>query len=159
MSFGAQSLDAAELRRLGRRHRPADVGDAVAAARGGGIGSVNLDLLYDVPGGSVATWMTTLDAALELGPDHLSLYALTLDDPDAEGLTGPGGDHLPTPAGARRWREAARPEQDEDRAAAQYHHAVVRLDERRLARLRDLELGPARAREPPQPRVLGATAV
>ena len=40
--------------------------------------------------------MATLDAALALEPDHLSLYALTLDDPDAEGLTGPGGDHLPT---------------------------------------------------------------
>ena len=50
-------------------------------------------------------WMTTLDAALALGPDHLSLYALTLDDPDAEGLTGPEGDHLPTTRGARRWRE------------------------------------------------------
>ena len=50
ISFGAQSLDAAELRRLGRRHRPADVADAVAAARAAGIGSINLDLLYDVPG-------------------------------------------------------------------------------------------------------------
>ena len=37
--------------------------------------------------------------------DHLSLYALTLDDPDAEGLTGPDGDHLPTTPGARRWRD------------------------------------------------------
>ena len=128
VSVGAQSLDAAELKRLGRRHRPVDVAETVAAARGGGIESVNVDLLYDVPGGSVASWMATLDAALELGPDHLSLYALTLDDPDAEGLTGPGGDHLPTRAGARRWREAARTEQDEDRAAAQYHHAAVRLE-------------------------------
>ncbi len=72
----------------------------------------------------VVDWMTTLDAALDLAPDHLSLYALTLDDPDAEGLTGPTGDHLPTTTGARRWREIARPAQDEDRAAAQYHHAV-----------------------------------
>jgi oxygen-independent coproporphyrinogen-3 oxidase len=128
LSIGAQSLDAAELKRLGRRHRPSDVADAVAAARDGGVRSVNLDLLYDVPGGAVATWMTTLDDALALAPDHLSLYALTLDDPDAEGLTGAGGDHLPTSGGARRWRETARPEQDEDRAAAQYHHAVVRLE-------------------------------
>ena len=127
LSLGAQSLDAGELKRLGRRHRPADVGDAVAAAREGRIGSVNVDLIYDVPGGSVSTWMTTLDAALAFEPDHLSLYALTLDDPAAEGLTGPGADHLPTSAGARRWREAAIPEQDEDRAAAMYHHAVVRL--------------------------------
>jgi putative oxygen-independent coproporphyrinogen III oxidase len=127
LSMGAQSLDAGQLKRLGRRHRPADVADAVASAREGGINSVNVDLLYDVPGGSVATWMATLDAAVALNPDHLSLYALTLDDPDAEGLTGRDGDHLPTRAGARRWRDAAIPEQDEDRAAAQYHHAVVRL--------------------------------
>jgi oxygen-independent coproporphyrinogen-3 oxidase len=71
--------------------------------------------------------METLEAALALAPDHLSLYALTLDDPDAEGLTGPDGDHLPTTAGARRWRETARSVQDEDRAAAEYHHAVHRL--------------------------------
>ena len=127
ISFGAQSLDAAELRRLGRRHRPEHVGDALAAARAGGIRSINLDLLYDVPDGSLLSWMTTLDAALELEPDHLSLYALTLDDPDAEGLTGPDGDHLPTTRGARRWRDAAIGAQDEDRAAAQYHHAVHRL--------------------------------
>ena len=127
ISYGAQSLDRAELRRLGRRHRPTDVAAAVAAARAGGIGSVNLDLLYDVPDGSLATWIVTLEAALALGPDHLSLYALTLDDPDAEGLTGFDGDHLPTSRGARRWRDAAIPAQDEDRAAAQYHHAVHRL--------------------------------
>jgi len=127
ISFGAQSLDPVELRRLGRRHRPADVADAVAAARDGGIRSVNLDLLYDIPDGSLATWMDTLERALALGPDHLSLYALTLDDPDAEGLTGVDGDHLPTTRGARRWRDAAIPAQDEDRAAGQYHHAVHRL--------------------------------
>ena len=42
-----------------------------------------------------------LERALALAPDHLSLYALTLDDPDAEGLTGELGDHLPTRSGAR----------------------------------------------------------
>jgi oxygen-independent coproporphyrinogen-3 oxidase len=127
LSIGAQSLDAGELRRLGRRHRPVDVRDTVVAAREAGVGSVSLDLLYDMPGGSVGTWIDTLEAALDMRPDHLSLYALTLDDPDAEGLTGPSGDHLPTTAGARRWRTAARTEQDEDRAAAQYRHATDRL--------------------------------
>jgi oxygen-independent coproporphyrinogen-3 oxidase len=73
--------------------------------------------------------MDTLDAALALAPDHLALYALALDDPDAEGLTGVLGDHLPVRAGARRWRESARPAQDEDRTAAEYHHAVLRLGE------------------------------
>ena len=127
MSIGAQSEIPSELRRLGRRHRPGDVASAVAAAREGGIGSVSLDLLYDIPGQTIATWMVSLDEALALAPDHLSLYALTLDDPDAEGLTGPGGDHLPTKRGARHWRDEARPAQDDDRAAAMYHHAVVRL--------------------------------
>jgi hypothetical protein len=54
------------------------------------------------------------------------LYALTLDDPTLRADRS-GGDHLPTTAGARRWRAPARPAQDEDRAAAQYHHAVHRL--------------------------------
>jgi len=127
MSFGAQSLSSAELRRLGRRHRPADVADAVADARGAGIASISLDLLYDIPGQSLDSWRATLDAAVDLWADHLSLYALTLDDPDAEGITGPLGDHLPTRRGARRWRVKAVVEQDEDRAAAMYQHAVDRL--------------------------------
>ena len=124
VSFGAQSLDGAELRRLGRRHSPEDVAAAVAAARSAGIASVNLDLLYDVPSQSVEAWEATLRAALALAPDHLSLYGLTLDDPDAEGITGLGGDHLPTPPGARRWRERARLAQDDDRAADQYQLAT-----------------------------------
>jgi putative oxygen-independent coproporphyrinogen III oxidase len=123
LSIGAQSLDPDELRRLGRRHAPDDVAETVAAARAAGIGSISLDLLYDIPGGSLATWATTLDSALALEPDHLSLYALTLDDPDAEGLTGPSGDHLPTSRGARRWRDGARGHQDDDRAAAMYELA------------------------------------
>ena len=128
ISFGAQAMDAATLRNLGRRHQPSDVATAVSAARAGGISSVSLDLLYDVPGASIASWAGGLEAALALGPDHLSLYALTLDDPDAEGLTGPSGDHLPVTRGARAWRDRAKPRQDEDRAAEMYEHAVDRLD-------------------------------
>ncbi len=129
ISYGAQALDDVTLRRLGRRHGSDDVAAAVAAARAAGVPSVNLDLLYDVPGVTVSAWMETLDAALSLEPDHLSLYALTLDDPDAEGLTGPAGDHLPVTPGARRWRERASVAQDEDRAVAMYHHAMNRLGE------------------------------
>ena len=104
LSIGAQAMSATGLRRLGRRHRVVDVVRAVAEARAAGIGSVSLDLLYDVPDATLADWIDTLEAALALEPDHLSLYALTLDDPDAEGLTGAEGDHLPTTSGARRWR-------------------------------------------------------
>ena len=127
LSFGAQTLDAGELRRIGRRHRPEDVAAAVRSARAAGVPSVSLDLLYDIPGQTQASWAATLEGALTLEPDHLSLYALTLDDPDAEGLTGPLGDHLPTSAGARRWRERALREQDDDRAAELYEQADRRL--------------------------------
>jgi oxygen-independent coproporphyrinogen-3 oxidase len=127
VSLGAQAFDPGLLRRLGRRHRPADVADAAEEARAAGIGSVSLDLLYDVPGQTAEVWAASLEAAVGLGLDHVSAYALTLDDPDAEGLTGAGGDHLPTTAGARRWRESAVREQDDERAAAMYRDAVVRL--------------------------------
>ena len=126
VSLGAQSFDPGLLRRLGRRHRPVDIADAVGQARAAGA-SVSVDLLYDVPGQTVDAWGATLDAAIALGVDHVSAYALTLDDPDAEGITGPLGDHLPTTSGARRWREAAVRDQDDDRAVAQYALAVDRL--------------------------------
>ncbi len=120
LSLGAQSLDDGELRALGRRHGAADVGDAVAAAREAGMPAVSLDLLYDLPDQHLATWAATIEGALGLAPDPVSCYALTLDDPDDEGHTGPAGDHLPTRVGARRWRASARQAQDEDRAAAAY---------------------------------------
>jgi putative oxygen-independent coproporphyrinogen III oxidase len=128
LSIGAQSLQPDELRTLGRRHQPGDVAVTVAAAREARIASVSLDLLYDVPGQTLASWTETLEAAVALGPDHVSAYALTLDDPEAEGTTGPGGDHLPTSPGARRWREAARARQDEDRAAGAYGLADALLE-------------------------------
>ncbi len=120
LSLGAQSLDAGELRRIGRRHSPGDVLAALREARRAGFRSVSVDLLYDIPGQREATWRSTLEAVLDAGVEHVSAYALTLDDPDTEGLTGPLGDHLPTRPGARAWRERARPEQDLDRAADLY---------------------------------------
>jgi putative oxygen-independent coproporphyrinogen III oxidase len=127
ISFGAQSFQETELRTLGRRHRPGDVVEAVADAMVAGIKSINLDLLYDVPGQTVDSWAHSLEEALALAPDHLSLYGLALGDPDHEGLTGPLGDHLPTRRGAARWRARARGHQDEDRAAAMYEYATERL--------------------------------
>jgi len=127
MSIGAQSFQQAELRVLGRRHRPGDVAETVAEARSAGIASLSLDLLYDVPGQTADSWADSLRQALAAAPDHLSLYALALGDPDREGLTGPLGDHLPTRRGAARWRSQARALQDEDRAAAMYEHASERL--------------------------------
>lgn len=129
ISFGAQSLDGGELRRLGRRHLPSDVREAVESARRAGIEHRSIDLLYDLPGQSMATWRATIDRSLEAPIDHLSAYALTIDDPEAEGLTESTGDHLPVRPGARRWRGAAAAEQDEDRAADAY----LLLDQRLAA--------------------------
>lgn len=117
LSIGAQSMVDQELKRLGRRHRAADVVAAVEAARTAGLDAVSLDLLTDVPGQTVVSWRATLEAVLTLAPEHLSAYTLTLDDPDAEGLTGPEGDHLPVSSGARAWRARAAADQSDERAA------------------------------------------
>lgn len=128
LSIGAQSFEASELRALGRRHSPADIAETVVAARRAGFDNLSLDLLYDVPRQTTGIWHRTLDAAIALAPEHVSAYALALDDPQNEGLSGPSGDHLPTRPGARRWRERARLEQDEDRAAAFYEIADETLE-------------------------------
>jgi oxygen-independent coproporphyrinogen-3 oxidase len=133
LSIGAQSMVPGELMRLGRRHSPADVADCVREARRAGFDNVSLDLLYDVPTQTLTSWRRSLTAALRLEPDHLSAYALALDDPDAEGLAGPTGDHLPLRPGARKWRERARPQQDEDRSAACYELADQLLERAGLA--------------------------
>jgi len=117
LSLGAQSMVNEELKRLGRRHRASDVIAAVRAARAAGIDAVSVDLLTDIPGQTMASWRATLGAVLELAPEHLSAYTLTLDDPDAEGLTGPDGDHLSVSRGARAWRARAASEQSDERAA------------------------------------------
>lgn len=127
LSIGAQSLEPGELRALGRRHAPADILITIDAARSAGFRSVSVDLLYDIPGQTAETWGASLHRVLDAGVDHVSTYALTLDDPDGEGLTGPLGDHLPVSAGARRWRERARAGQDEDRAADLYEQADTTL--------------------------------
>jgi putative oxygen-independent coproporphyrinogen III oxidase len=127
LSVGAQSMSATELRALGRRHSPAAVAATAALARRAGISRISFDLLYDVPGQTRASWRGTLEAILALEPDHVSAYSLALDDPDAEGLTGLLGDHLPLRRGARRWRETGRRLQDDDRAAACYRDADAQL--------------------------------
>lgn len=80
LSLGVQSLDDAELRLLGRIHSAAQAVEAFQAARQAGLENVNLDLIYGLPGQSLAAWQASLSRALELGPEHLSLYALSLEE-------------------------------------------------------------------------------
>jgi len=79
LSLGAQSFDATLLRTLGRDHGPAEIHAAVAAARAAGFENLSLDLIFAVPGETVATWAHDLDAALALRPEHVSTYALTYE--------------------------------------------------------------------------------
>ncbi len=79
VSIGVQSMRAHVLGALGRTHDPANVERAVAWARDAGIERINLDLIYGTPGERVADWEATLEAALALGPSHVSAYALTVE--------------------------------------------------------------------------------
>lgn len=76
LSLGVQSFQERFLRLLGRSHSAAQAREAVAAARGAGFDNVGLDLIYGLPGQSLGDWRADLEAALALGPEHLSLYAL-----------------------------------------------------------------------------------
>lgn len=79
LSLGVQSLDDALLARLGRPHDAAQAVAAVAAARAAGFTNLGLDLIFGLPGQSVEAWLGTLRQALELAPEHLSCYGLTIE--------------------------------------------------------------------------------
>ena len=79
LSFGVQSALPDELALLGREHDFAAAVAALAAARAAGFDNLNLDLIYGLPGQSVADWQRTLAAALPLDVEHISLYCLTIE--------------------------------------------------------------------------------
>ncbi|NNM44489.1 radical SAM family heme chaperone HemW [Knoellia koreensis] len=79
VSIGMQSAVPHVLRTLERTHDPDNVAKAVAAARDAGL-QVSLDLIYGTPGESLDDWRTTLEAVKSLEPDHVSAYALVVED-------------------------------------------------------------------------------
>jgi oxygen-independent coproporphyrinogen-3 oxidase len=79
LSLGMQSASVDELRLLERQHDIPDVIWAITWARQAGFDNLNLDLIFGLPNQSLARWLCTLDYALSLAPEHLSLYALTLE--------------------------------------------------------------------------------
>jgi oxygen-independent coproporphyrinogen-3 oxidase len=78
LSFGVQSFHDVELRRLGRIHSADRARTAIRDARASGFDNVSLDLMMWLPGQSVASWLQNVDALIEAGPDHASLYLLEL---------------------------------------------------------------------------------
>jgi putative oxygen-independent coproporphyrinogen III oxidase len=88
LSLGIQSFSDPELRLLGRIHSADQSRQAVATARQAGFENLSLDLIYNLPGQSLSDWSFSLEQALQRTPEHLSLYALSLeeDTPLANGV-------------------------------------------------------------------------
>jgi oxygen-independent coproporphyrinogen III oxidase len=80
ISFGVQSFHDEELRTLERIHDADEVEQAYAWARQAGFENINLDLIYGLQGQTPEGWQVNLERALAMEPEHLSLYALTLED-------------------------------------------------------------------------------
>lgn len=95
ISLGMQSAVPHVLATLDRTHTPANVGKAVAAARAVGL-DVSLDLIYGTPGESVADWRASVEAALALEPDHVSAYALVIEQGTRMGAQLRRGEIPPT---------------------------------------------------------------
>jgi oxygen-independent coproporphyrinogen-3 oxidase len=85
LSMGAQSFDPRVLASLERVHGPDSVRRAMRDARGAGYANVNLDLIYGAEGETLASWERTLREAIDLGPEHVSAYALTIEPSTALG--------------------------------------------------------------------------
>lgn len=80
LSLGVQSFDDGLLRFLGRIHTADEAREAVRLARAAGFSSVSLDLIYALPGQTEASWERDVKEALALAPEHLSLYALNVEE-------------------------------------------------------------------------------
>jgi oxygen-independent coproporphyrinogen-3 oxidase len=80
LSLGIQALDDPGLRWMGRRHDAAGAVAAVRLARDAGFEELSVDLIYGRPGQTPQSWRHELDAALALGPHHLSCYELTVEE-------------------------------------------------------------------------------
>jgi putative oxygen-independent coproporphyrinogen III oxidase len=80
LSLGVQSFSDAVLRSLGRIHTGEEAQNAFHYARSSGFQNISLDLMYGIPEQTVDQWREALDLAMGLGPEHLSIYSLSLDE-------------------------------------------------------------------------------
>ncbi|WP_172120757.1 radical SAM family heme chaperone HemW [Actinomyces faecalis] len=113
VSFGMQSAVPHVLATLDRTHTPERVPQVVDWARRAGL-STSLDLIYGTPGESIDDWARSLEAAVEIGPDHLSAYALVIEE------------------GTRMWTQVRRGELEmpaDDDEATKYEMADAALAE------------------------------
>jgi oxygen-independent coproporphyrinogen-3 oxidase len=112
ISMGVQSMHADELALLDRQHSPERVVEAVRDARAAGFENLNLDLIFGLIGQPLERWQQTLEQVLDLAPEHLSCYALTVE---------------PNTALFYQVSKGLLPEPDPDVAADQYEWTRERL--------------------------------
>ena len=112
LSLGVQSFHDDELAFLGRIHSSDEAREAYRAARSAGFDNVSLDLIFGLPGQTTSRWQESLEEAIALGPEHLSCYALTVEDGTPLGRDVASG-RVPAP--------------DQDRQAELYLCASERL--------------------------------
>ncbi len=80
VSLGVQAWDEPTLATLGRDHSPAEAEAAFRVLREAGFPSVNMDLMFSIPGQSLEVWRASLERTLELAPDHVSTYNLNYEE-------------------------------------------------------------------------------
>jgi oxygen-independent coproporphyrinogen-3 oxidase len=114
LSFGMQSAHPDDLRLLERQHDFYDVIQAVDWARRAGFDNLSLDLIFGLPEQNLPRWQATMERALGMGTEHLSLYALTIEHG--------------TPL-QKRWARGMIPLVDDDLAADMYEYAMDRLEQ------------------------------
>ena len=112
VSLGAQSFNPTLLKVLERWHDPSAVGRAVQIVRNAGIGNINLDLIFAIPGQTMDMLDADLDTALSLGPTHLSCYSLIFE---------------PNTAMAQRMKMGRIAPVDEEVERAMYARVIERL--------------------------------
>lgn len=123
ISLGVQSFNPILLKRVGRIHGVKEILESINLIRKEGFNNLNLDLIFGLPGQNLSDWQGTVKQAVNMSPEHLSIYALTLEED--------------TPLG-RKYSEHARPEDlksqpqlpDSDLQADMYEWAVDYLEEK-----------------------------
>jgi oxygen-independent coproporphyrinogen III oxidase len=112
ISFGAESLEPAELQSLGRLHKPEQVINLITQAQEVGFEAVSVDLMYGIPGQTIESWTRTLQIILPVGPEHLSLYPLSIE---------------PKTVFAKKWRENLLSVPEDESVVAMYGLACEML--------------------------------
>ena len=139
LSLGVQSFEPALLGVLERDHRPDDVPRVLEFIRPR-IGNFSVDLIFGVPGQTLAQWRRDLDRALALDPKHIATYGLTYEK------------------GTRLWKQREHGQvvaHDEETEYQSYMQAMTTLPESRLRAVRDFQFRPVRLSLPAQRGLLG----